>query len=113
MRRGGWAAHHLLHEGEVLPLWHTLQLDLVIVRAVGRHQCPGMLKVLALGETCERAHASVVEPARDEDAPIARGQRIVLPLLEIAIVLEPLVLLLAHVDLDLAAHAAIDRLHLT
>ena len=51
-------------------------------------------------------------PLGDEDAAITRSQRVVLVLLKVVIVLEPLVLLLAHVDLDVPPLAAINWLHL-
>ena len=51
-------------------------------------------------------------PVGEQDAPVARRELIVLVLLQVVVVLEPFVLLLADVDLDLPALAAVHRLHL-
>ena len=54
----------------------ALQLDLVVVRAVGRQQRARVLEVLALGLALHRLVERVVEPVRDEDAPVGRRQRL-------------------------------------
>ena len=48
-------------------------------------------------------------PVGQQDAPVARRQLVVLVLLQVVVVLEPCVLLLADQDLDVPALAAINR----
>ena len=61
-------------EGERLALWHALELDELVVGAVGRQHGAGVLEVLALCLALERLHGGVVEPVGEEDASHARTE---------------------------------------
>ena len=90
---------------------HALQLDRVILRAVDRHQAAGVLKVGAQrARLCERLRHRSSKPVRQEDPPLARSQRLALPPLEVVVIVEPHVELLASVLLDELAEAVIDGL---
>ena len=68
-----------------------------------------MLKVLQLRLTLKGSLHGLRVPARQEHAPIRSTQRVVLPLLEVLVVVQPLVHLLAEVDLHLLPQASVNR----
>ena len=49
-------------EGERLALWHALELDELIVGAIGRQHRASVLEVLALRLALERLQRGLVEP---------------------------------------------------
>ena len=81
---------------------HGLELEQVVVRAVGSEERPRVLEVRELGLVSPHAPHGLVEPGRNQHSPVARRELVVLPLVHVAVVLEPLVLLPSHVDLDLS-----------
>eukprot|EP00966_Prymnesium_polylepis_P280319 6477022-Prymnesium_polylepis.1 len=85
----------------------------MIARAVRGQQRARVLEPLAdhgvhLGDAVVRLH----EPLREEDAAVGGRQLVVLPLAQVVVVLEPLVLLLANVLLVQPPRAVVDWLHL-
>ena len=63
---------------DTVPGRHTLELDQIVVGAVGGEQCVGVLEVLALGVALKRLLARLEEPIGQEDAPVRRSQRVVI-----------------------------------
>ena len=53
---------------------HTLELDEIVVRAVGGEEGTCVLEVLHLGLALQRLLARLVVPVREEDAPVRRGE---------------------------------------
>ena len=71
-----------------------------------------MLEVLAVGGALVGAVVGLAVPLCDEDAAVDCCELVVLVFLQVVVVLEPGILLLAHVDLDMPPLAAVDGLHL-
>jgi hypothetical protein len=79
--------------------------------AVLLHVCAGVLKVGVHGlRLCVRFCPRSRGPVREQHSPVTRRQRVLLPLLEVVVVVEPLVHLLADVDLELATEPSVDGL---
>lgn len=73
-----------------------LELDQIVVGAVGGEQGAGVLEVLALCFTLQRPVARLEKPVCEKDAPVGSGERVVLPFGQVVFIIKPLVHLRAR-----------------